>query len=346
MTTHKIIPFDELRAWRERVRQAGKRLVVTNGVFDLLHCGHVEYLSQAAALGDLLLVCVNDDAGVRALKGETRPVNPQDARAAVLAGLESVGAVTVFPGRQATLALEAAQPDVYVKGGDYTPETLDRDERKILDRLGAEIHIIPFVGNFSTTATLRRLQGGQDIALNGETAGPSDWPAVLNPLFRRRSIRKYQPRPVARDTLLALVKAAAAAPSACGRHPWHFLVCDEPETLRRIADVLPNGAHLIQAAAAILVIGDETSVHDGQLSYLLQDCAAATENLLLAASTLNLGACWLGLHPRQARMAAISNLFGLPERLLPVSLIALGWPGEEKPPRTNFTPETLHWNKW
>ena len=102
------------------MRDLGRRVVCTNGVFDLLHCGHVDYLARAAAFGDVLLVCVNDDAGVTALKGPSRPLNPSWARAAVLAGLESVGAVTVFPGERATEALRLAAPDVYVKGGDYT----------------------------------------------------------------------------------------------------------------------------------------------------------------------------------------------------------------------------------
>lgn len=347
MENDKIIPFDRLRSWRRQLRLEGRKLVVTNGVFDIIHCGHVKYLQEAAALGDVLLVCVNDDNGVRELKGDSRPINPQEARAAVLAGLGAVGAVTIFPGRQAILALEAAEPDVYVKGGDYTLETLDQDELKILQRAGADIHFIPFVGNFSTTNTIRKLRGDQDINLSdaGKTED-QEWPAVLNPLFRRRSIRKYQPHPIDHNILTTLVKAGMAAPSACAKNPWKFVVIDNTATLAKLSEALPNGKHLGQATAAILVIGDLKQAHDGQLSYLLQDCAAAIENILLAASMLNLGACWLGVHPRQNRMEAISGFFHLPENLIPVSLISLGWPGEEKPARTNFNSEVLHWNLW
>ncbi len=113
----KIIPFDRLRQWRDGLRKENRRLVVTNGVFDLMHRGHAEYLAQAAALGDALLVLVNDDASVTALKGPSRPILPQEDRAFLLAALECVSAVSVFPGPQATEALRRSAPDLYVKGG-------------------------------------------------------------------------------------------------------------------------------------------------------------------------------------------------------------------------------------
>lgn len=156
----KIVAWDQLPAWREKLRQRRHRLVVTNGCFDLLHIGHVTYLQAARNLGVGLLVGVNSDAAVRELKGPTRPVNNEQDRLAVLAALESVSGVCLFNEKRATRFLELAQPDIYVKGGDYTLETLDQDERRAVEGNGGKIVIIPFVPDRSTTATLKKLQAG------------------------------------------------------------------------------------------------------------------------------------------------------------------------------------------
>ncbi|HEX5399615.1 MAG TPA: adenylyltransferase/cytidyltransferase family protein, partial [Verrucomicrobiae bacterium] len=116
----KIIAWDQLPAWRKQIRASGTKLVVTNGVFDILHLGHVTYLETARNFGDALLVGLNGDAAVRELKGESRPINSETDRASVLAALESVGGVCIFPEKTMTKFLTAAQPDIYVKGGDYT----------------------------------------------------------------------------------------------------------------------------------------------------------------------------------------------------------------------------------
>ena len=158
MSAHeKIISLDQLPAWRDSLREVGKRLVVTNGCFDLLHAGHVIYLEQAAALGDLLLVGCNGDESGRQLKGEGRPLNPEADRALVLSALESVGSVVVFPERRAENFLRLAKPDVYVKGGDYTPETMDAGERVAVEAGGGEVVIIPFVSGKSTTDIIQRM---------------------------------------------------------------------------------------------------------------------------------------------------------------------------------------------
>ena len=158
MSAHeKIISLEQLSAWRDSLREVGKRLVVTNGCFDLLHAGHVIYLEQAAALGDLLLVGCNGDESVRQLKGEGRPLNPEADRALVLSALESVGSVVVFPEIRAEDFLRLAKPDVYVKGGDYTPETLDAGERVAVESGGGEVVIIPFVSGKSTTDIIQRM---------------------------------------------------------------------------------------------------------------------------------------------------------------------------------------------
>jgi rfaE bifunctional protein nucleotidyltransferase chain/domain len=153
----KIVSWDGLPAWRAQMRTAGKRLVVTNGCFDLLHVGHITYLETARNHGDALLIGVNGDEAVRQLKGPDRPVNEEGDRAAVLAALESVDGVCLFTERTATRFLAAAQPDVYVKGGDYTLETLNPDERRAVEQAGGKIVIIPFVPGKSTTALLKKI---------------------------------------------------------------------------------------------------------------------------------------------------------------------------------------------
>jgi len=153
----KLIPLDQLAAWRTAVRKDGRRLVVTNGCFDILHLGHVTYLEAARSEGDLLLVGVNADGAVRQLKGPDRPVNPEQDRALVLAALECVGAVAIFPEKTATSFLQIAQPDVYVKGGDYTLDTLNQEERHVVEGAGGVIRVLALVEGRSTTATLRKL---------------------------------------------------------------------------------------------------------------------------------------------------------------------------------------------
>src|SRR5262249_45908465 len=148
---------DRLTDWRAAVRASGRKLVVTNGCFDLLHLGHVTYLQSARNQGDMLLVGVNGDQAVRELKGPDRPVNDEHDRAAVLAALESVSAVSVFPEPTATRFLAEAKPDVYVKGGDYTLETLNQDERRAVEQAGGKIVLIPFVPGKSTTALLKKI---------------------------------------------------------------------------------------------------------------------------------------------------------------------------------------------
>jgi rfaE bifunctional protein nucleotidyltransferase chain/domain len=153
----KIIAWDNLPEWRAALRASGRRLVVTNGCFDLLHVGHVTYLETARREGDALLIGVNGDAAVRELKGPERPVTPEHDRAAVLAALESVSGVCVFAEATATRFLAAAKPDIYVKGGDYTLDTLNQDERRTVEQAGGKIVIIPFVPGKSTTALLKKI---------------------------------------------------------------------------------------------------------------------------------------------------------------------------------------------
>ncbi len=153
----KIIGWDQLPAWRAALRASGKKLAVTNGCFDILHLGHVTYLENARNFGDALLIGVNSDAAVRGLKGPTRPVNSETDRASVLAALQSVDGVCIFADTTATKFLAAAQPDLYIKGGDYTLETLNQDERRAVEAAGGKIILVPFVPGKSTTALLEKI---------------------------------------------------------------------------------------------------------------------------------------------------------------------------------------------
>ena len=143
--------------WRAAVRASGQKLVVTNGCFDILHLGHATYLESARNLGDVLLVGINGDDAVRGLKGTGRPVNSESDRAAVLAALASVDGVCIFADQTAVKFLSAAKPDIYVKGGDYTLDTLNQDERRAVEQAGGKIVILPFVPGKSTTALLNKI---------------------------------------------------------------------------------------------------------------------------------------------------------------------------------------------
>jgi D-glycero-beta-D-manno-heptose 1-phosphate adenylyltransferase len=155
----KILEMDELALRAKKLRGTGKRLVATNGCFDLLHVGHVHYLQAARALGDALVVGLNGDRSVRALKGNGRPINNERDRAEILAALECVDLVTIFPQMRATQFISLSNPAIYVKGGDYTSDTLNADERAVLKKIGAEIRILPFEKGYSTSLLLERLRG-------------------------------------------------------------------------------------------------------------------------------------------------------------------------------------------
>jgi nitroreductase len=165
-------------------------------------------------------------------------------------------------------------------------------------------------------------------------------------ILGRRSIRAYAPGEVTEAQIRLLLEAAMAAPSAVAKDPWRFVVIRDPEMLARIADALPNGKMLATAPVGIVVCGDLDMAHDRQLSYLLQDCSAAIENLLLAVHGLGLGACWLGVHPREDRLRKLTELLGLPANVIPIAAIAIGRPGEVKEARTRYQGAYVHRERW
>lgn len=152
----KIMSLEEAVRWREQLRREGLTVSTTNGCFDLLHRGHAEYLLAASRLADKLIVLINSDASVRALKGPTRPVNCEYDRAYLLGCFSFIDAVVVFDGKRCAAELDAIKPDAYAKGGDYTIETLDPDERAALLDAGTKISFIPFVPGHSTTGMIEK----------------------------------------------------------------------------------------------------------------------------------------------------------------------------------------------
>jgi len=148
---------------REKLRAAGKRVVLTNGVFDLLHTGHLYYLEKARSFGDALFIVLNGDASVRQLKGPLRPVQTEEHRAYALAATWFVDGIVVFQSKRLNAEILALKPDVYCKAGDYTLEKLDPEERRALEQVGAEIKFLPFLPGFSTTSLIARIKAAGDV---------------------------------------------------------------------------------------------------------------------------------------------------------------------------------------
>jgi nitroreductase len=165
-------------------------------------------------------------------------------------------------------------------------------------------------------------------------------------ILERRSIRKYTDEPVSNQDKEQLLRAAMAAPSAGNQQPWEFIIIDDRETLDTMVEFHERGGYnmLGHAPTAIIVCGDlEKQLHKG---YWVQDCSAATENILLAAQSLGLGAVWLGVYPREERIKKIKALLGIPEGIRPLSIISIGHPAETKKPSNRYDGARIHHNKW
>lgn len=165
---------------------------------------------------------------------------------------------------------------------------------------------------------------------------------LIKTIFTRRSIRKYSPKPVSEENIKTILEAAMAAPSSSNRKPWHFIVVTDRVILDKLAKVHPYGKMLFDAPLCIAVCGDNT-ISPGSW---VQDCSAATENLLLAVTALGLGAVWLGVYPRESRVGPISKVLKIPDHVIPLNLVSIGHPGEEKEPRTQYDEERVHNEHW
>ena len=163
----------------------------------------------------------------------------------------------------------------------------------------------------------------------------------LEAIFSRRSIRKYADEPVGEAEITALLQAGMAAPSASNRKPWHFVAVRDRALLRSLADAHPYGKMLAGAGLAIAVCGDPTIS-----SWWVQDCTAATENILIAVSSLGLGGVWLGCHGSPEREQKVRKVLGIPSHIGVLSLLSIGHPAEAKEPRTQFDPERVHDDRW
>jgi len=170
----------------------------------------------------------------------------------------------------------------------------------------------------------------------------------LNLIFNRKSTRHYQKgKGIGKDKLKLLVQAGMSAPSAVNIQPWEFIVVTDQGLLEVLAERLPNAAMLREAAAAIVVCGDPERDERGIAGkFWVQDCSAATENILLAAEALGLGAVWTGLYPNMERIHEIRPLLSLPEKIIPLNIIPLGYPAEKVLPKDKWEESRLHWERW
>ncbi|MDI3538428.1 MAG: hypothetical protein PWP12_702 [Bacillota bacterium] len=166
----------------------------------------------------------------------------------------------------------------------------------------------------------------------------------MDPILTRRSIRKYTDQPVPEEDITYLLRAAMSAPSAHNEQPWHFVVIKDRKLLAEIPKIHPYAQMVPGAQLAIMVCGDLAL--DTRSGFWVQDCAAATENILIAAQSKGLGAVWVGVYPREERVQSFRLLFGIPENVVPFSLIPVGYPAEQKPPADRFNPSRVHYDRW
>jgi nitroreductase len=171
--------------------------------------------------------------------------------------------------------------------------------------------------------------------------------AVLKNILTRRSVRQFTGDPVKREDLLVLARAGFAAPSSRDTRHFSFVVVDDVNLVNKLAEGLPYAKMLLTAKHAIIVCSDMTLAHGGtSTDYWVQDCSAAAENILLAAHSLGLGACWTAAHPRPERVAFVKQTLGLSDNIMPLCVVAVGKPAGKNEPRDKFEPTRVHWNVW
>lgn len=166
---------------------------------------------------------------------------------------------------------------------------------------------------------------------------------AIDAIMSRRSIRKYTEKKIPEETITKLLKTAMNAPSAHNKQPWHFIVIDDHEIMKEITKYHNYSKMLEQASHAIIVLGDNQIQNT---DFWIHDCSAATENILIAANSLGLGAVWLGVHPSEALIERTKKMFNVPVHVIPLGIVSLGFPEETKPPRANYNPKRVHRNKW
>lgn len=170
---------------------------------------------------------------------------------------------------------------------------------------------------------------------------------TLQVIHSRKSVRTYTDKQVSKEAITELVKAAMAAPTAVNKQPWAFIAIDERKVLDQLAEELPYAKMLKHATAAIVVCGDTQKALEGwENIFWVQDCSAATQNILLAAEAMQLGAVWTAVYPATDRMHTVTNILHLPEHIIPLNVIPIGYPKTEGKVQDKWNNENLHWQKW
>jgi nitroreductase len=166
----------------------------------------------------------------------------------------------------------------------------------------------------------------------------------MDSIFNRRSIRKYTDKIVSEELIEKILKAGMAAPSAGNAQPWHFVVIEDKSIMEDITKFHPYSQMLKEASHAIVVCGDLSL--EKYSGYWIQDCSAAMQNMLLMADALGLGAVWLGVYPQEERVNSLKELLNIPQNIIPLGIMSLGYPAETKPPADRFNPQRIHRDRW
>lgn len=170
---------------------------------------------------------------------------------------------------------------------------------------------------------------------------------VMENILNRKSVRKYTDKKVTREELKTLLVAGMAAPSAVNAQPWMFIAIDDREILDKLGDLLPYAKMLTQAQAAIIVCGDMSKALEGEgQEYWIQDCSAASQNILLAAESAGLGAVWTGVYPNKERIEIVQRVISLPQHIIPLCVIPIGWQTGAEKPKDKYSEKNIRWNKW
>lgn len=180
-----------------------------------------------------------------------------------------------------------------------------------------------------------------------ESASTIGGKAIVENIMTRTSIRQYTDLPISADTIEILLRAGMAAPTAVNKQPWHFVAVTDKDKLAQLATANPNAGMAAKAPLAIIVCGDMQKTLEGQgRAFWIQDCSAATENILLAAHALGLGGVWTGLYPNDERVAAVREILKAPEYIVPLCTIVLGHPAEQPEPKDKWKPENVSYNEF